>query len=205
MNIIAIESSSSICGAALFLDNKLVDIEEINKPFIHGKKLPIIIDSLLNSNQCSIKRLDAISVSSGPGSYTGLRIGMSLARGLAASNNIPIIPVPTLLSMNNKINREGLYWVAIHSHKNMIYIQHFNSGEPNSEIMYEEYKNNKYEIIYGFKLDSFCTKYNSVLPSAKSIGELALINYNKWVQKDINKVFPNYITNFNLNNKKYND
>ena len=50
MNIIAIESSSSICGGALFLNNKLIDIEEINKPFIHGKKLPVIIDSLINNN-----------------------------------------------------------------------------------------------------------------------------------------------------------
>ena len=123
MNIIAIESSSSICGTALFINNELIEIEEINKPFIHGKKLPVIIDSLLNNNSCSIKELDAISVSSGPGSYTGLRIGMNLARGLAVSHNIPIIPVPTLLAMNNNIKREGLYLVAIHSHKKMIYVQ----------------------------------------------------------------------------------
>ena len=205
MNIIAIESSSSICGTALFINNKLVDIEEINKPFIHGKKLPVIIDSILNNNSCSIKELDAISVSSGPGSYTGLRIGMNLARGLAASHNIPIIPVPTLLAMNNNIKREGLYLVAIHSHKNMIYGQYFNSGMPNSEIMFKEYEYNKYEIIYGFNLDSFCPNYNSVPPSAKSIGELALTNYNEWIEVDINKISPNYVADFNLGKKKQND
>ena len=103
MNIIAIESSSSICGAALFIDDKLVEIDEINKPFIHGTKLPAIINKLVNNNFCEIRKLNAIAVSSGPGSYTGLRIGMNLSRGLAASLNIPIIPVPTLFSMNNNI------------------------------------------------------------------------------------------------------
>lgn len=202
MNIIAIESSSSICGAALFIDDKLVEIDEINKPFIHGTKLPAIINKLVNNNFCEIRKLDAIAVSSGPGSYTGLRIGMNLSRGLAASLNIPIIPVPTLFSMNNNIDTKGSYWVAIHSHKNMIYIQNFNSGEPNSEVMFEEYKHNKYEILYGFNLGNFCKEYNLVVPSAKYIGELALKNYNKWMQKDLNKVFPSYITNFNLGNKK---
>ena len=202
MNIIAIESSSSICGVALFLNNKFIDIEEINKPFIHGKKLPVIINSLINNNLNSIKELDAISISSGPGSYTGLRIGMNLARGLAASNGIPIIPVPTLLAINNSIKKEGLYWIVTHSHKNMVYSQHFHSGEPNSEIIFEEYVSKKYETIYGFNLDNFCTNYNLAVPSAKSIGELALKNYNKWIEKDLDKIFPNYITNFSLDMKK---
>ena len=95
--------------------------------------------------------------------------------------------------------------MAIHSHKNMIYTQYFNSGKPNSEIMYKEYEYNKYENIYGFNLDGFCTNYNSVPPSAKSIGELALTNYNEWIEEDLNKIFPNYITNFNLGKNKQND
>ena len=51
MNINAIESSSSICGVAFFIDDKLVEIEEINKSFIHGKKLPLIINNLLNNEE----------------------------------------------------------------------------------------------------------------------------------------------------------
>ena len=74
--------------------------------------------------------------------------------------------------------------------------------ESHSEIMFKEYEYNKYEIIYGFNLDSFCPNYNLISPSAKSIGELALTNYNEWIEEDLDKVSPNYITAFNLGKKK---
>ena len=202
MNILAIESSTTVCGVSLFLDNKLIELEEINKPFIHGKKLPVFIDNIIRNNSLSLSELDAIAVSSGPGSYTGLRIGMSIARGLSASRVIPMIPVPTLLAMNNCIRKKGLYWIAIHSHKNMIYAQRFHSGEPVSEIIFDDYKSVKNQLIYGFNLENLYEKYNSISPSAKYVGEIALKNYNEWLETDINKVFPNYITNFNLGKPK---
>ena len=100
MNILAIESASTVCGVALFLTNQLVELDEIDQPRIHGKRLPVIIHNILNNHSTSIDQLDGIAISSGPGSYTGLRIGMSIARGLAAAGEIPLIPVPTLFSMN---------------------------------------------------------------------------------------------------------
>ncbi|SVE28195.1 uncharacterized protein METZ01_LOCUS481049, partial [marine metagenome] len=62
------------------------------------------VNNLLSTNSVNITQLDGIAVSSGPGSYTGLRIGMSLAKGLAAAGNIPIVQIPTLLAMNATIS-----------------------------------------------------------------------------------------------------
>ena len=128
MNILAIESSSTVCGAALFINNNLVEIDEINQPRIHGERLPLVVHEVLSNHSISVTDLDGIAVSSGPGSYTGLRIGMSLAKGLAMAGNIPIIPVPTLEVMNRGIFREGVYWVLLHSHKDVVFAQRYDSG-----------------------------------------------------------------------------
>ena len=198
MNILAIESASTICGVSLFLNCKLIDKDEIDEPKIHGKRLPVIIDNIMINHSITTNQLNGIAISSGPGSYTGLRIGMSLARGLAASNKIPIIPVDTLFAMNTKIQQNGIYWIMLHSHKNFVYAQRFQSGNPDSEIYFEEYQLGKYELIYGYNLENLCVEYNSIAPSSQSVGESALQNYDKWVEEDINKVSPKYVTNFNL-------
>ena len=89
--------------------------------------------------------MNAIAVSSGPGSYTGLRIGMSLAKGLAAAGEIPIIPVPTLEVMNSQITQNGSYWLLLHSHKNMVFSQRFNSGNIDSKIECDVFDLGKYK------------------------------------------------------------
>ena len=144
MNILAIESASTVCGTALFLEDKMVAMDEIMKPRVHGEHLPVIIDNILTNNSLIVADLDGIAVSSGPGSYTGLRIGMSLAKGLAVSEGIPIISVPTLQVMNREISREGVYWVLLHSHKNVVFAQKFHSGKPDSEIECEVFNSKKY-------------------------------------------------------------
>ena len=198
MNLLAIESSSTICGAAIFLNSKLVELDEIDQPRIHGTRLPVIIHYILNNHSINIDQLDGIAISSGPGSYTGLRIGMSLARGLAAAREIPIIPVPTLFSMNANIQQKGTYWLMLHSHKKFVYAQCYHSGEPESEIVFEEYQSDKHSLIYGYNLDHLCENYHSIPPSAQSVGELALQNYDQWMETNQNKISPNYITNYNL-------
>ena len=200
MNILAIESASTVCGTALFLNSKLVEIDEITQPRIHGERLPVIVNRILSNHSMEVSELNAIAVSAGPGSYTGLRIGMSLAKGLAAAVDIPIISVPTLEVMNAGISRQGLYWVLLHSHKNVVFAQRFCSGKPDSEIECELFSAEKYLQRFGFNLDTVCdsSEYESTPPSAKFVGELALQFYDIWVESDLNQITPNYVTNFNL-------
>ena len=96
MNLLAIESASTVCGVALFIDGQLKELNEITKPKIHGERLPVIVENLLSSQSMNKIRLNGIAISSGPGSYTGLRIGMNLAKGLAVSMKIPILMIPML-------------------------------------------------------------------------------------------------------------
>jgi len=202
MNILAIESASTVCGVALFLNSKLVELNEIDEPRIHGKRLPVTIYDILYNHSMTSNQLDGIAISSGPGSYTGLRIGMSIARGLAAAGGIPIIPVPTLFAMNAHIQQDGFYWLILHSHKNLVYVQRYHLGEPVSEIGFEEFHLKRNASIYGFNLKNLCSDYKSIPPSAKSVGELALQHYNEWMETDLDQVSPNYITNINLRKVK---
>tara|TARA_B100000945_G_C20418676_1_gene616555 strand:- start:1623 stop:2213 length:591 start_codon:yes stop_codon:yes gene_type:complete len=195
MNILGIESSSTVCGVAFLKDNNIVYIDENISPKMHGKSLPLKIDKIMKKEN----KLDAIAVSSGPGSYTGLRIGINLAKGIAAVKNIPIIPVPTLLSLNTNIIQNGGYCIMLHSHKNFVYSQRFLNGEINSEIEFDIIENITYKKVFGYNLDGICKNYTKILPSAKSVVELAKENYNNWIITDLSKLSPNYITNFNLN------
>ena len=199
MNILAIESASTVCGTALFLEDKMVDMDEITKPRVHGEHLPVIIDNILTNNSLIVADLDGIAVSSGPGSYTGLRIGMSLAKGLAVSDGLPIIPVPTLQVINRGISREGIYWVLLHSHKNVVFAQRFASGVPDSQIKCKIFNVGKYIHPYGFNLDTICnpSDYECSPPSSEYVGELAIQFYDKWAESNLNQITPHYVTNFN--------
>ena len=97
--ILSIESSGTICSAALHQNGELLALIESDEPNIHGQKLAVFIKEITELQQIPINSLDAIAVSEGPGSYTGLRIGVSIAKGLCYASQIPLIAVDTLQSM----------------------------------------------------------------------------------------------------------
>ena len=97
--ILHIESATSICSVALSKGNEIVSIRESNSGNSHSELLTDFIYQILQENSYSVNDLDAVAVSKGPGSYTGLRIGVSAAKGLCYSANIPLIAVDTLCSM----------------------------------------------------------------------------------------------------------
>tara|TARA_B100001123_G_C15181007_1_gene975356 strand:+ start:387 stop:1007 length:621 start_codon:yes stop_codon:yes gene_type:complete len=200
LNIIAIESASTVCGAALFLNGNLEGINEIDQPRIHGEKLPLMVQDLMQSRSITVKELEGIAISSGPGSYTGLRIGMSLAKGLAATGDLPLIPVPTLLGMQFNLQYEGAIWVILHSHKNMVFAQKFMNNASCSDIVSTEFDKKKFEPLAGFNLGKLCVEdeYIQAPPSSESIGKLAILNFENWANTNINEVIPNYVTNINL-------
>ena len=198
MNIIAIESTTTICGVALFINNEIKDMDEINQSKVHSQRLPLIVESMLNNHLININELDGIAISSGPGSYTGLRIGMSFAKGLAFSGNIDIIPVPTILAINYLIKQKGKYWIVLHSHKDYVYSQYYDSGTPQTEIIFEKFQPRKKEIIYGFNLEKLCNDFILTPPTVKSVGKLALQEYESLKKDNSSQIIPNYVSNINI-------
>jgi len=99
--ILNIESATTLCSVSLSKDGKLMAYKELNDGFTHAENLHLFIDDVLKEAQVQVKKLNAIAVSKGPGSYTGLRIGTSAAKGLAYALGIPLISVGTLEILSN--------------------------------------------------------------------------------------------------------
>ncbi|MES2588582.1 MAG: tRNA (adenosine(37)-N6)-threonylcarbamoyltransferase complex dimerization subunit type 1 TsaB [Bacteroidota bacterium] len=95
--ILHLETATKACSVALSLNGELKQLKEITEDgFSHGENLTLFIEEVLKIEQISVKELKAVSLSSGPGSYTGLRIGVSVAKGLCYSLNIPLIAIDSL-------------------------------------------------------------------------------------------------------------
>jgi len=99
--ILNIETATTVCSIAVGINGKTVSVNEINDGYSHAEEIEGLIEKALKGAQLELKDLDAISVSKGPGSYTGLRIGVSMAKGLCFGLNIPLISVPTLEALAN--------------------------------------------------------------------------------------------------------
>jgi tRNA threonylcarbamoyladenosine biosynthesis protein TsaB len=97
--ILNLDTSTQICSVALALDGQLLALKESREDKSHASLLAVFIRDILEENAKVVTDLDAIAVSKGPGSYTGLRIGVSTAKGLAFASGIPLISVDTLSSM----------------------------------------------------------------------------------------------------------
>ena len=98
--ILNIETSTKLCSVALYTDGKIWNAERLDtEKYIHQQELHPLIEEVMKKAGKSLSDLDAIAVGTGPGSYTGLRIGVSAAKGLAFSLNKPVIAIPTLKHM----------------------------------------------------------------------------------------------------------
>jgi tRNA threonylcarbamoyladenosine biosynthesis protein TsaB len=97
--ILHIETTSDVCSVALSNHGKLVNLKEDKEGRSHASKLAVLIDELMKQEGLDMKQLQAVSISQGPGSYTGLRIGVSTAKGLCYGLGIPLIAVHTLQSL----------------------------------------------------------------------------------------------------------
>jgi tRNA threonylcarbamoyladenosine biosynthesis protein TsaB len=97
--ILCLETATEVCSVALFRDDTLLGIRESSERNVHSAMLTSFIEEVVKSANVSYHALGAIAVSMGPGSYTGLRIGVASAKGLCYALDKPLIAVPTLQAM----------------------------------------------------------------------------------------------------------
>ena len=97
--VICIETATNLCSVALCSSTGVITRKESNDLKSHASMLTVFIDEILKENNLRAKELEAVAVGKGPGSYTGLRIGVSVAKGIAYAASIPLIGIETTLSM----------------------------------------------------------------------------------------------------------
>ena len=106
--ILSLETSTAVCSVALHDNGKLIAAAEIHKEQSHASKLAVLIDQVMKVAGLSLDAINAIAVAQGPGSYTGLRIGVSTAKGLCYALGIPLISIGTLSVMATQLREQNI-------------------------------------------------------------------------------------------------
>ena len=120
--LINIETSTTNCSVSLSLKNDLIDIiEKDSVSYSHSENLHYFISELLKKNKINFKDLSAVSVSRGPGSYTGLRIGLSAAKGICYGVDIPLISISSLKILAKSSKFDGYIISTMDARRDEIY------------------------------------------------------------------------------------
>lgn len=213
--ILNIETATTNCSVSLSKDGKTIVLkEDYDNGYSHAERLHVYIDTVLKEAHISQEQIDAIAVSKGPGSYTGLRIGVSAAKGLCFALDKPLIAIPTLQSLAHQVNCDSGVIVAMLDARRMeVYSAIFNSNhdqirETQAQVLNEQsFKNDLekgkvYFIGNGVeKTKALITHPNAIfidgkLPSANEMGELAYNKYEISDTKDVAYFEPYYLKDF---------
>ncbi len=206
MNILGIETATDWCGVALIQDGECTAKIEERIPRQHAEKLPLFYEELSAQSNINEIQMDAVAVSIGPGSFTGLRVGLGFAKGLAFAKDLPIIPVPTLqvIAANSELEEQD-FSVLLYSHRDVVYKQKYAGGDPKSveEVtIWSDIEHSGLCIHYGCGKLMDKENYSSVPPSARMTGLLGEKHYDEWVVTQPYDLVPNYISPFELGQKK---
>jgi tRNA threonylcarbamoyladenosine biosynthesis protein TsaB len=127
--ILNIETATKNCSVALAKDGETILCKEIAElGYSHAEKLHVFIKEIVDEAGIELSNLSAVAVSQGPGSYTGLRIGVSTAKGLCYALDVPLIAIDTLTSLSNQVLfQDGLIIPMIDARRMEVYSAIFNS------------------------------------------------------------------------------
>jgi len=213
--ILCLETATTNCSVGIAKDGRLLTLKEDNsKNYSHAEKLHVFINEALSEAGITAEDLDAIAVSKGPGSYTGLRIGVSSAKGLCYSLDIPLISVPTLDLLAYKLKGEqGMFISMLDARRMEVYSAIYDSeinqvrdtqAQVLEETSFQDYleKSKVHFIGNGVaKFEDICNHPNAVFhkeqyPSAKEMAEIAELKHKKSDIEDVAYFEPYYLKDF---------
>ncbi|MGB3145759.1 MAG: tRNA (adenosine(37)-N6)-threonylcarbamoyltransferase complex dimerization subunit type 1 TsaB [Maribacter sp.] len=221
--ILNLETSTTNCSVSLAKDGEILTLKELNSEnYSHAEKLHVFIDEVMQESGKQLQDLDALAVSKGPGSYTGLRIGVSAAKGLCYALDKPLIAVSTLKSMASQLISEDENTTIIpvlDARRMEVYSAVFDGQlhqirETRAEIIdensFQDYRDLKSvhflgsgaekikEVLSGEHITYHC----DVIPSAKEMASISNQKFTKNDFEDLAYFEPYYLKDFVLQTKK---
>lgn len=213
--ILNIETATTNCSVSLSKDGETFVLKEDNdKNYSHAERLHTYIEDILKENNLQPEHLDAVAVSKGPGSYTGLRIGVSSAKGLCYALNKPLVAVSTLEALAHQVNcKDGVIVAMLDARRMEVYSAVFSTGfdavrgiqaevlTENSFIEFLE-QGKVYFVGNGVEKSKTVIQHpNAVfiadkLPSAREMGTIAELKYKKNDIEDVAYFEPYYLKDF---------
>ncbi len=213
--VLCIETATTNCSVALSVNGSVTAFrEDPDKNYSHAERLHVFIEEILKDASMKASNLEAIAVSKGPGSYTGLRIGVSTAKGLCYALDIPLISIPTLEVLASKVNDNATVIPMLDARRMEVYAAVYIQGkeirETRAEILTEtsfaSYLAEGKTIFIGSGVEKF--KTTSVhpnakflldeLPSAKQMALLAEKKFNDRTFEDVAYFEPYYLKDFKM-------
>ena len=212
--ILSIETSGELCSVACFCSPEKYDERNILMKHIHSEKLVPMIDEILKSNQTEAKELDLIAVSNGPGSFTGLRIGMTAAKGIAFAANLPLVPVPTFdalaLQISEYLQEDSIFCIANNANIEEAYFAKYKTINSYFETITEATLIAKKEIDEVIKESNYIFGNLKFIPNIKNISSPKAASIAKWayfygedlLTFDYDYLEPNYLKKFKVKQQK---
>ena len=212
--ILNIETATKNCSVSIAKNGETILCKEIaEEGYSHAEKLHVFIEEVIAESGISVQDLVAIAVSQGPGSYTGLRIGVSAAKGLCFALNIPLIAIDTLQTLASQAKvSEGKIIPMLDARRMEVYSEVFNANlEIEREILAEVIDENSFkdftETVYfvgdcAEKCKAVLTKDNFVFledikyPSASAMSKISFDKYQKSDTVDVAYFEPYYLKDF---------
>ena len=211
MKILAIDTSSAICSTALLEDDRKLDEKKLDNGMTHSENLMPLIDKLLKENAVDLKDIDLFACSIGPGSFTGIRIGISTIKPFAEVLNKPIASVTSLETLAANVEKGDVIVTLIDARNNQVYAGIFDNNYNKLEEYMADDINNVIKIIKKYKnivfvgngsvlheellqknfLDASFMSNNK--QSAINVGKIA---YKKYIGNDVynaDTIFPLYL------------
>lgn len=229
--ILNLETSTTVCSVSLAKDGQLLAVKEQNGDYSHAENLTLFIEDVIQQADVKLFDVDAIAVSKGPGSYTGLRIGVSTAKGLCYSLNKPLIAISTLQHISLSISEDSqshisglrsLYCPMLDARRMEVYCAMFDSlnneirpitAEIVDEHSFSDLLNNNMIYFFGdgaakcksvLSANKNAIFIDDIFPSAKnmiSLSEQAFVNKEF---EDVAYFEPFYLKDFVAGKKKVN-
>lgn len=212
--ILHIETATKNCSVSIASNGvAIICMEQAEQGYSHAEQLHVFIESVLSQQNLAFKDLSAIAVSQGPGSYTGLRIGVSAAKGLCYALGIPLIAVDTLaiLAVQAKV-MDGLIVPLIDARRMEVYSAVFSPGlqkirdiqaEIITENSFSDYRETLYFVGDGaekcknvLSRENFVFLEHIIYPSAREMGALAFEKFKNKDFEDVAYFEPYYLKDF---------
>jgi len=221
--ILNIETSTKNCSVALFNGSDLISEKSLlSEKYSHSETLTLFIEDVMKNSPYTLKDLDAISVSKGPGSYTGLRIGISTSKGLSYALSKPLISVSTLqsmaFSMSKKMPNFDLYCPMIDARRMEVFSAFYNiENQQVREVKADIINENSYNTFLDKKILFFgdgsekckgiiklknTSFIDDIYPSASDMSELSLEKFKNNYFEDVAYFEPFYLKDFVVGKKK---
>lgn len=216
--ILCLETSGVNCSVSLVYNGIPILGRQTNTVnFSHAENLHVFIEEILTESKLQMVDIKAVAVSSGPGSYTGLRIGVSSAKGLCFAWNVPLIAVPTLNILAQNISVEDGFIIPMLDARRMevytcVFDKNFQQIQPTepkilSEESYLEFLEKSKVIFLGDGSDKFaqiCKHPNAIFvenqfPSAEKMAKLASEKFENQQFENVAYFEPFYLKNFHMN------